>query len=318
MMPDISVIIPVKNGAETLIDCLKAITTQQYNGTIEIIILDSSSTDESVNIGIAYGAKIIKVEEVSFNHGLTRNTGANIATGELLYFTVQDAWISSEDMLEKMALHFEDEEVKSVTGMQAIPHHKNKNPALWFKRSSEPVPEFYQFKKNEFQSLSPIKQKELCCWDNVNAMYRKTALQQQPFIKANLSEDMIWAKQALAKGWKIIRDPSLLVYHYHHHSFSYNFRVNYAVAYENRKIFGIKPTYPSVFIPFMRRVNTIRKNHSMSASGKLYWILHNAAIYFAHTLSAFTFRTALFWGGEKQLKRSLHFFCNSVPQGQQS
>ena len=86
MMPDITVIIPVKNGAETLHDCLKAITTQQYNGTIEIIILDSNSTDESVNMGIAYGAKIVKVEEGSFNHGLTRNTGANIATGELLYY----------------------------------------------------------------------------------------------------------------------------------------------------------------------------------------------------------------------------------------
>jgi len=317
MMPDISVIIPIKNGAETLIDCLKAITIQQYNGTIEIIILDSSSTDESVNIGIAYGAKIIKVEEGSFNHGLTRNIGANIATGELLYFTVQDAWISSEDMLEKMALHFEDEEVKSVTGMQAIPHHKNKNPALWFKRSSEPVPEFYQFKKNEFQSLSPIKQKELCCWDNVNAMYRKTALQQQPFIKANLSEDMIWAKQALTKGWKIIRDPSLLVYHYHHHSFSYNFRVNYAVAYEDRKIFGIKPTYPTVWLPFFRRLNSLLKNKEILNISKPAWVMHNAGMFLAHTFSVAIFRSSLFFGGEKLLDKSLSFFCKTAPQGKQ-
>ena len=317
MMPDISVIIPVKNGAETLNDCLKAIATQQYNGKIEIIILDSNSTDESVNIGIAYGAKIVKVDEGSFNHGLTRNKGADIATGELLYFTVQDAWISSEDMLEKMALHFQDEEVKSVTGMQAIPHHKNKNPALWFKRSSEPVPEFYQFKENEFQRLSPIKQKEICSWDNVNAMYRKTALLHQPFIKANLSEDMIWAKEALAKGWKIIRDPSLLVYHYHHHSFGYNFKVNYAVAYEDRKIFGIKPTYPTVLLPFFRRLNSVRKNKEILNISKPAWVMHNAGMFLAHTLSVAVFRSALFFGGEKLLDKSLSFFCKTVPQGKQ-
>ena len=316
-MPDISVIIPVKNGAETLHDCLNAIATQQYNGKVEIIILDSNSTDESVNIGKSYGAKIVKVEEGNFNHGLTRNTGANIATGELLYFTVQDAWISSADMFEKMSMHFEDEAVKSVTGMQAIPHHKNKNPALWFKRSSAPVPEFYQFEKNEFQSLSPIKQKELCCWDNVNAMYKKTALQQQPFIKANLSEDMIWAKEALSKGWKIARDPSLLVYHYHHHSFGYNFKVNYAVAYEDKKIFGIKPTYPTVLLPFFRRVNSVRKNKEISTLHKPAWVMHNAGMFLAHTFSVAIFRSALFFGGEKLLDKSLQFFCNTVPQGKQ-
>lgn len=316
-MFNISIIIPVKNGAATLKKCLEAIQQQQYNGTIETLVLDSASIDNSVEIALQHGARVFHIPGEKFNHGLTRNKGVDVASGDLLFFTVQDAWLADVNNLQIMADHFKDIKVQSVVGMQAIPHHKNKNPALWFKRSSEPVPEFYQFKKNEFQNLSPIKQKELCCWDNVNAMYRKTALQQQPFIKANLSEDMIWAKEALSKGWKIIRDPSLLAYHYHHHSFKYTFKVNYSVAYEDRKVFGFKPSYPSVILPFMRRINTIRKNHFLSASSKLLWIFHNAGIYLSHILSAFIFRAALFLGGEKLLKSSLLFFCNSVPQGKQ-
>ena len=148
-------------------------------------------------------------------------------------------------------------------------------------------------------------------------MYIKTALLQQPFVKANLSEDMIWAKVALEKGWKIIRDPSLLVYHYHHHTFSYNFRVNYSVAYEDRRIFGIKPSYPKVFIPFLKRINVIRKNKHISTITKPAWILHNAGMFLAHTLCVFVFRTILFFGGQNLLDKSLKLFCNTVPQGKQ-
>jgi len=39
---------------------------------------------------------------------------------DLLYFTVQDAWIAETDMLRRMAQHFSDAAVQSVTGMQAI------------------------------------------------------------------------------------------------------------------------------------------------------------------------------------------------------
>ena len=316
-MPNISIIIPVKNGAETLATCLQKIAEQKYEGVKEIIVLDSGSTDNSVAIAESFGAKIIKISAGEFNHGLTRNAGVTFATGELVYFSVQDAWLANDMMLKKMVDHFIDSKVQSVTGMQAIAHDINKNPALWFKRSSEPVVETYQFLPGVFQELNAYKQKEICCWDNVNAMYRKSALLTQPFLKANLSEDMIWAKQALEKGWKIIRDPSILVYHYHHHYFKYNFRVNYAVAFEDRKVFGILPKCPSVFKPLVRRFYRIFKTENISILRKLKWSFHNANIFLAHTCSVFVFRMTLFFGGKKLLEKSLNFFCNTIPQGTQ-
>ena len=317
LLPSISIIIPVKNGAETLGTCLKKIVEQKYAGTKELIVLDSGSNDNSVEIAISFGAKVINIPSGEFNHGLTRNTGVAFATSELLYFTVQDAYLADENTLQKMAAHFVDLEVQSVTGMQAIPHDLNKNPALWFKRSAEPVPETYQFLPGVFQTLNAYKQKELCCWDNVNAMYRKSALLSQPFLKANLSEDMIWAKQALQKSWKIVRDPSILVYHYHHHLFKYNFRVNYAVAFEDRKVFGILPKFPRVVMPLSRRIYRIFNTENFSTAQKMKWSFHNANIFLAHTCSVLVFRTTVFLGGEILLEKSLQFFCNTVPQGVQ-
>ncbi|MCF8342562.1 MAG: glycosyltransferase family 2 protein [Chitinophagaceae bacterium] len=316
-MFSISIIIPVKNGASTLKKCLMAIEKQQYNGYIETLVLDSASVDNSVEIALLYGAKVINITADEFNHGLTRNEGIAKATGELVYFTVQDAWLADVNNLQIMASHFKDLQVQSVTGIQAIPHDVDKNPSLWFKRSSQPVVEFYQYPKGDFAAFEPLRQKQICCWDNVNAMYRKSALTKLPFEKTNLSEDMIWSKNVLELGWKIVRDPSVVVYHYHHHAFSYSFKLNYMVAFEDRKIFGLKPIYPSVFMPFLKRTYTILKNNSLSFAEKISWIFHNAGIYLAHSLSVFIFRIVLFFGGEKSLEKSIFFFCNTVPQGKQ-
>lgn len=314
----ISIIIPVKNGAATLAKCLKAIEDQQYNGKIETIVLDSASTDESVAIASNYGAKVIDISPEEFNHGLTRNAGVKRATGDLVYFTVQDAWLAGLDNLQKMADHFNDKEVQSVTGMQAIPHDLNKNPALWFKRSGEPIAEVYQYnEKQPFNMLPPLQQKQICCWDNVNAMYRKSALLEQPFVRTSLSEDMIWAKQALEKGWKIVRDPALVVYHYHHHSFGYSFKVNFLEFYSAKKEFGILPYYPATIIPFLKRVKTIFENRNISWTKKPKWILHNAVMISALLLSVITFRFAYFLGNQKLIDKALKFFCPSIPQGKQ-
>lgn len=312
----ISVVIPVKNGAQTLDKCLSSIRSQTIK-EIEIIILDSASVDESKSIALKYGALLFDIPAENFNHGLTRNFGVENAHGNFIFLTVQDAWIANNDMLEKMVKHFEDSEVESVTGMQAVPHEKNKNPALWFRRKSTPIAEKWHFLAGNFEQLEPYKQKEICCWDNVNAMYRKTALVAQPFIKANLSEDMVWSKGALEKGWKIIRDPSLVVYHYHHHSFGYSFKVNFLEFYSAKKEFGILPYYPATIIPFLKRAKTIFENRNISWTKKPKWILHNAVMISAHLLSVITFRFAYFLGNQKLIDKALKFFCPSIPQGNQ-
>jgi rhamnosyltransferase len=313
----ISIIIPVKNGASTLERCLTAIKEQILLVEPEIIVLDSESTDDSKNICLKYGAELVTISKETFNHGLTRNIGVAKATGELIYFTVQDAWISEKNMLKKMANHFNDEAVQSVTGMQAIPHEFDKNPALWFKRSSEPEVDIVQFNPKAFKNLPGSEQIQYCRWDNVNSMYRKNALMAQPFIETNLSEDIIWAKEALEKGWKLLKDPSLVVYHYHHQTVGYNFRVNYSVFYADMIFFNILPLYPKVVLPFLRRLKTIANCKKISFWSKPSWVLHNAGIFLAHTSAVFIFRCCVFLGGQNLLDKSFNLFCSVAPQGKQ-
>jgi len=90
----ISVIIPTKNAGPFFELALKKIVYQKYLKQLEIIILDSGSSDDTVKIAKRFHAKVVKIRPEDFSHSSTRNIGAKHATGKYLIFTVQDAFFS--------------------------------------------------------------------------------------------------------------------------------------------------------------------------------------------------------------------------------
>jgi rhamnosyltransferase len=311
----ISVIIPVKNGAATLDKCLGAIRNQTIAESINIIVLDSGSTDGSVKIGQRYGAEIIDIAPNTFNHGLTRNIGVEHATAPLLYFTVQDAYLAENDQLERMATHFKDEQLQGVVGMQAVPHDRDKNPALWFKRITKPNTVVRHFPDGSFARLSLQDQFQHCAWDNVNAMYRKTALEAVPFMETSFAEDWFWAKDALTAKMKIAYDPALVVYHYHHRSFGYSFRVEYIINYNFFCRFGVSPTVPAVLRPLLTGWKRIWTNNVVELKEKLYWTGHHLSSIAGNYSSHLIFIVISRFCSQKMLDKSVLFFCKTTPQG---
>jgi rhamnosyltransferase len=314
----LSAIVPVKNGEKTLEKCLLSIRQQTIGKSIEIIILDSCSTDKSVEIAKRYNAIIINIPNGTFNHGLTRNLGTGVATGDLLYYTVQDAYLAEESQLETMSDHFEDKDIMSVTGIQGIPNDTDKNPAIWFQRFSLPVPELRYFPDGRFKHLSLKEQLANCGWDNVNAMYRASAMKMLPFRETDFAEDALWARDALLQGWKIIRDSSLLVYHYHHQSFNYNFRASYILNYAYWKHFKVLPVMPALITAFSRNVFTIVKRSRLSILSKVKWAVHNFLALAGHFVSVIVFKTVYFFGKDRLLNKSYNIFCSNIPQGKQN
>lgn len=312
----LTVIIPVKNGENTLAQCLAAIKRQSINQRLEIVVLDSMSTDGSVTIAKSFGAKVIQVDRSEFNHGLTRNLGVQNAKGDLLYFTVQDAELSTESTLEKMVSYFENEEIKAVVGIQGYPHHLDKNPALWFKRFDDPLPESRFFPDGSFEFLDKEKQFELSNWDNVNAMYRKTALLDLPFPKTNFSEDWIWANKALKSGKHIVRDPSILVWHYHHMTFGYTLKSKFIINYYFKHFFDQTPKIPFSLMPFFSRCYTlIIKRPQLGIVPKIYWILHNLLFFIGNFISIVLFVVIDLIFGYRGLNWLYSLLCSEVPQG---
>lgn len=311
----LSVVIPVKNGSATLNQCLSSIRMQTIND-IEIIVLDSMSTDNSIEIAKKYDVVLIEIPEGSFNHGLTRNIGAEKATGELLYFTVQDAWLPDPKMLENMSSHFKDEELAAVAGHQVTPWgHLDKNPVLWFKRYTKPVVTVRQFLNNSFKDLNLKEQFEKSGWDNVNAMYSRSALLEIPFEETNFSEDWLWANNALAKGSKLLYDPSAVVYHYHHMFFGYTIKSKFIVNYYFYKFFKKLPSIPLSPMGLIRAIYILIKRKEIPFTKKIYWMFYNFSFASANFLSIFLFRFAYLLGKDSLLNRTYKLVCSKVPQG---
>ena len=314
----VSVVIPVRNGDKTLDKCLSSISKQTIKDEIEIIILDSSSTDDSRIIAKRYGAIILDIADGTFNHGLTRNIGVERAKGGLVYFTVQDAWIAAVDMLENMAKHFDDTELMAVAGHQAVPHEKDKNPLIWYRPfSKHGITEKVAANKNDFLNLPAIEQRSLIAWDDVVAMYRRTALLEQPFVKTQFAEDWVWSYQALQKGWKLIHDSSLLVYHYHHQTYKYVFSTCYTINYHFYQFFKYKPLVPPVFIPIARVFYHLLKHNDLTVKEKMYWILHNISGTMAVFFSTLNFLIRYNFFGSSSIEKGFNKYCKEIPQGKQ-
>jgi rhamnosyltransferase len=210
----ISIIIPVKNGIETIGSCLAGIMKQSIFDQCEIIIIDSGSTDGTLNRIKEFPVKLYEIPPHEFNHGSTRNYGVSLAKGEFVVMTVQDATPIGTLWLETMYHHFIDSQIAGVCGQQIVPHHKDKNPHKWFRPINMPYVNTIQ---KDTMPMDYIPRG----WDNVNAMYRKDILLEIPFRSVAFGEDFLWASDAYNANYKLVFDSNSKVEHYHHATSSY-------------------------------------------------------------------------------------------------
>jgi glycosyltransferase involved in cell wall biosynthesis len=95
MEPLVSVIIPTRNSEKTLNRCLESVRKQTYRN-IEIIVADQESDDKTIKIAEKYGAKVLNLKKPLFYTPPTesRNAGAKLGSGEILYHLDSDMYLS--------------------------------------------------------------------------------------------------------------------------------------------------------------------------------------------------------------------------------
>lgn len=314
----ISVVIPVKNGIDTLPSCLDGLFGQTVKDRMEVIAMDSGSTDGTLELLSKYPVRVHHVPKGEFNHGETRNQGINLAKGTFVVLTVQDATPASDDWIELMLSHFDNPEVAGVCGQQIVRSDADKNPLQWFTPASEAKPFLVQFSNSkDFTTLPGRKKHEYCYWDDVTAMYRKSIKEKIPFKKLMFSEDTLWANDALTMGYAIVYDYRARVYHYHHQNFKFYFKRTYIISYQNYKFYDyIKfPKNPFVTVPQIL-VRISRKK--ISFKNKVNWFFYNLNLVVASWMATLIFATIAGIRGLKGVEASQKIFVGYPPQGQQA
>lgn len=98
----VSVVIPTFNGAHELPQLLELLHVQTGIQNLEIVVVDSGSTDGTDTMAEADGCKVIRIPQSEFSHSHARMLGATAATGEYLLFMTQDALPDRTDWVLRM------------------------------------------------------------------------------------------------------------------------------------------------------------------------------------------------------------------------
>lgn len=112
--PLVSVIIPTFNSEKTLDVCLRSIRNQAYS-SIEIILIDNYSTDDTVVIARKYNSKFVQRRALRSE---SRNYGAKIASGEFYFFVDSDMELFSNTIQEFVNRIKDDQSVGALIGSE--------------------------------------------------------------------------------------------------------------------------------------------------------------------------------------------------------
>ncbi len=232
----ISVIIPVRNGGEGLKQLLGKIRSQRKVDDVEIIIVDSESTDNSVQIAKQFDAKVISILKSEFNHGGTRTLGAKNSNGDYLVFTVQDAIPVSNYWLYNMICPFiAHPELAALSAKQFVKPEADLF-SLW---SNERMTDLLGFEGDTMYSLSDgpgdvdwrffdSKTKRIMTFfDDVSSCIRRDIFQEFKFRPVINAEDIDFGTRLLENRKPMAYLSSTGVYHWHENGADDIFKRNY-------------------------------------------------------------------------------------------
>lgn len=207
--PFVSIIIPVKNEAYLLRNCLESINALDYpKDKIEIIIADGLSTDNTPDIARQYGAKVIINQKQTVSPG--RNIAFEIAKGDLVAFTDADCVVDT-NWLKNAVKYFDDEKVVCVGGPNLTPPEEGSfSKAVGFVFGQR----IFAAGSIHARNLKEIK--EVRSIPGCNAIYRKNGLDLVMPIDESLltCDDTELNQRLLDKGFKLLNTPDVFVWHY--------------------------------------------------------------------------------------------------------
>ena len=147
----VSVIIPAYNGDSTLEMCVKSVLEQDYEGPLEIMVVDDCSKDSTLQIAEGLGAKLIRHDK---NMGLAAsiNDGIKNARFHLVLVLHQDCILTSKKWLSTMVSQLlSDPTIGVVSSPTFIPENVFNSYSIWEKvRASwmhEKVPKMFHYKE---------------------------------------------------------------------------------------------------------------------------------------------------------------------------
>jgi rhamnosyltransferase len=208
-----SISILTKNEELNIGACLEAVYSQKFNGEFEVILIDSGSTDATLEIARRFPIRIEQIRPEEFHHARTRNYAASLGNGAIIVNLSGDAIPASETWLQELLTAFDDPTVGAAYGRQYP------KPASTLERHDT----FDAIYGDQRIVKDPAHRNGIGFrfyhFSDVNSALRRSMWESIPYPEDfKTFEDLAIAKRILDAGWKIVYEPNAPVYHSHHYT----------------------------------------------------------------------------------------------------
>jgi GT2 family glycosyltransferase len=297
----VSVIICTRDRPEQLENCLTYLKSQVCKPA-EIIVVDNASVTEQTRlVALKFGVNYVREDRPGLD--IARNTGAKLATQEIVAYTDDDTKPTSNWVYEVYRT-FDDSSVWAMTGLVIAAELKTEAQLIFerywpFNRGYYDIRYDQSFFQNTFNMGPPV-------WNigaGANMAFRKSVLEKVGYFDERLDvgaagcsgDSEIWYR-ILANGLTIQYNPRAVLYHYHRESmkglqkqikfYMRGFTVAILIQYQRyrhrgnlRHLFITIPKYYCYLLykgfPFYRqRFRTLLSEITGIISGLIYFMRH--------------------------------------------
>ncbi len=200
LLVNCSIIIRAYNEEKHIGRLLEGIHRQTLQD-VEIILVDSGSTDGTVAVAESLGARLVRIPPRTFTFGRSLNLGVRAATRELVVIASAHVYPVYPDWLESLLRPFEDPNVALTYGEQRGPE-----TAHFAERQI-----YHQW----YPAISNPRQLTAFC-NNANAAIRKSLWEKNPYDETLTGlEDLAWAKWVKEQGYDIAYVAEAEIIHVH-------------------------------------------------------------------------------------------------------
>jgi glycosyltransferase involved in cell wall biosynthesis len=266
-----SVVIRCCNEQRHIERLIKGIQQQTVWEDTEIIVVDSGSTDSTLEILSRYPVRILQISPEEFSFGRSLNTGCREAKGEFIVIASAHVYPVYSQWIEHLTAPFQDHRIALVYGKQrgdeSTKYSEHQVFAKWFPEES-----------------SPDQNQPFC--NNANAAIRRSLWAEFQYDETLTGlEDIEWAKRVLAAAHKIAYAADAEVIHVHEETPERIFNRYRREAIALKRVF---PQERFVFHDFLRLFLSNSVNDMKHA-------LHDGVL-IANIHMIFIFRLMQFWG----------------------
>ena len=202
----IGVVIRTLDESQHIGECLDVLARQHGGHDLDVVVVDSGSTDDTVEIARSRGVRIVELAPDEFDYSSALNVGIESVAGDVVLSLSAHAIPVDADWLDHMLAPFADPAVAGVSSRQ-VPWPGAQWHEVHRLRHQFP-PRGYTVDRETSATI---------VFSNAASAVRRSVWREHPFTLP-AAEDLDWARRVIQAGWRIAYEANSSVYHSHEES----------------------------------------------------------------------------------------------------